>query len=249
MASNGSSTSSGVSFDGAVYSPFLTCRLPTWAGVRQNVIGSTIDGSPVLPTNASSMRYETVSATGGQATLPISSFGTRVLPADPAARFSTIQTPAAAYAAAAAARNADFEERIVAGLTDLAEKINLLNVRQEMDERALDTVGADIVQLKQGLEFFAQRVEALTGAVTQLQEQVQQLQEAASAAAVVIPATPASPQPVVPPAAAAEVVPLPVTPPDSPHAAAPTAPQPAETPVAAPLTSPASPAPALNPAV
>ncbi|APG53793.1 IX [simian adenovirus 55] len=51
---------SGVSFDGAVYSPFLTVRLPAWAGVRQNVTGSTVDGKPVDPSNASSMRYATV---------------------------------------------------------------------------------------------------------------------------------------------------------------------------------------------
>lgn len=55
-----SSSSNGVTFDGGVYSPFLTGRLPAWAGVRQNVTGSTVDGKPVDPSNAASMRYATV---------------------------------------------------------------------------------------------------------------------------------------------------------------------------------------------
>ncbi|QHR77489.1 IX [Squirrel monkey adenovirus] len=241
----GTTGSGSVSFDGAIFSPFLTCRLPYWAGVRQNVVGSAVDGSPVLPTNASSMRFETLSSSGGQATLPVSSFGSRFVPADPAARFSQaaagIQTPAAAYAAAAAARGFPQEEqRIIEGMNELAEKINLLNVRQEMDERGMEALNAELVQLQHGMELFAQRLEALHNAVKELQEIIEQIHP--NNIPTPVPAeAPASPAhtlvpeeaPASPPAAAnatveapaspaavpapAETVPLPASP-GSPHA-------------------------------
>ncbi|ACQ91149.1 IX [Human adenovirus 28] len=50
----------GGPFEGGLFSPYLTTRLPGWAGVRQNVMGSTVDGRPVLPANSSTMTYATV---------------------------------------------------------------------------------------------------------------------------------------------------------------------------------------------
>lgn len=50
----------GGAFEGGLFSPYLTTRLPGWAGVRQNVMGSTVDGRPVLPANSSTMTYATV---------------------------------------------------------------------------------------------------------------------------------------------------------------------------------------------
>lgn len=50
----------GGHFEGGLFSPYLTTRLPGWAGVRQNVMGSTVDGRPVLPANSSTMTYATV---------------------------------------------------------------------------------------------------------------------------------------------------------------------------------------------
>ena len=51
------------SFDGSIVSSYLTTRMPPWAGVRQNVMGSSIDGRPVLPANSTTLTYETVSGT------------------------------------------------------------------------------------------------------------------------------------------------------------------------------------------
>ena len=44
-----------VSFKGGVFSPYLTTRLPAWAGVRQNVMGSNVDGRPVAPANSATL--------------------------------------------------------------------------------------------------------------------------------------------------------------------------------------------------
>lgn len=49
-----------VSFKGGVFSPYLTTRLPAWAGVRQNVMGSNVDGRPVAPANSATLTYATV---------------------------------------------------------------------------------------------------------------------------------------------------------------------------------------------
>lgn len=51
---------SAVSFEGGVFSPYLTTRLPPWAGVRQNVVGSNVDGRPVAPANSATLTYATV---------------------------------------------------------------------------------------------------------------------------------------------------------------------------------------------
>lgn len=95
----------GVSFDGGVYSPFLTGRLPAWAGVRQNVTGSTVDGRPVDPSNSASMRYATVEtpdATSGSSTSVVAAATTAVLSAARALAlesqmYRSVQAPATAY--------------------------------------------------------------------------------------------------------------------------------------------------------
>ncbi|ALE30458.1 IX [Simian adenovirus 17] len=58
--SSGSMEGSAVSFEGGVFSPYLTTRLPAWAGVRQNVVGSNVDGRPVAPANSATLTYATV---------------------------------------------------------------------------------------------------------------------------------------------------------------------------------------------
>ncbi|WGH00115.1 pIX [Human mastadenovirus G] len=55
-----SGTTDGNAFEGGVFSPYLTSRLPSWAGVRQNVVGSTVDGRPVAPANSATLTYATV---------------------------------------------------------------------------------------------------------------------------------------------------------------------------------------------
>lgn len=57
---SGSMEGSAVSFEGGVFSPYLTTRLPAWAGVRQNVVGSNMDGRPVAPANSATLTYATV---------------------------------------------------------------------------------------------------------------------------------------------------------------------------------------------
>lgn len=37
---------------GTIDTAFVTSKLPTWAGVRQNIVGSNIHGAPVTPSNS-----------------------------------------------------------------------------------------------------------------------------------------------------------------------------------------------------
>lgn len=57
---------------GTINTAFLTCKLPAWAGVRQNVVGSDIQGLPVKPTNFSTSRFSSSASSGGSS-LPESS--------------------------------------------------------------------------------------------------------------------------------------------------------------------------------
>ena len=57
---SGSMEGNAVSFKGGVFSPYLTTRLPAWAGVRQNVMGSNVDGRPVAPANSATLTCATV---------------------------------------------------------------------------------------------------------------------------------------------------------------------------------------------
>lgn len=43
-----------MSQSGAIYTSFVTAKLPRWAGVRQNVIGSNIEGMPIESPGSSS---------------------------------------------------------------------------------------------------------------------------------------------------------------------------------------------------
>ncbi|QOV03145.1 capsid protein IX [Human adenovirus 41] len=52
-----------VSFKGGVFSPYLTTRLPAWAGVRENEMGSNVDGRPVAPANSATLTYATDGST------------------------------------------------------------------------------------------------------------------------------------------------------------------------------------------
>ncbi len=63
-----SGSSSSNALDGSIVSPYLTTRMPHWAGVRQNVMGSSIDGRPVLPANSATLTYATVAGTPLDAT-------------------------------------------------------------------------------------------------------------------------------------------------------------------------------------
>lgn len=75
-----------VNFQGGVFSPYLTSRLPAWAGVRQNVVGSNLDGRPVAPANSSTLTYATVGAspldTAAAAAASAAASTARVLAAD-----------------------------------------------------------------------------------------------------------------------------------------------------------------------
>lgn len=59
---------------GTINTAFLTCKLPAWAGVRQDIVGSDIHGNPVRPTNfttTSTSRYAAAAATtASETTLP-----------------------------------------------------------------------------------------------------------------------------------------------------------------------------------
>ena len=44
---------------GTIETCFVTSKLPTWSGVRQNVQGSDISGLPVQPSNASVFQHQT----------------------------------------------------------------------------------------------------------------------------------------------------------------------------------------------
>ncbi|AIA22346.1 IX [California sea lion adenovirus 1] len=44
---------------GSIHTSFLTARLPTWAGSRQNIQGSNMDGLPILPSNEHSASAST----------------------------------------------------------------------------------------------------------------------------------------------------------------------------------------------
>ena len=152
------------------------------------------------------MRYETVSAAGGQAAVPVSSLGARFLHADPVARFSAFPAAAAvtAFPATAALAQRTFaatDNGIIAGMTELAAKMDLLNAQREVMERGMEDLSNELTVVKQGLEFFNTRMEAMTQAV-------QALQEAAPADAVA-PASPAAPASAIAPASPVPATPLP----------------------------------------
>lgn len=121
--------STAVSFEGGVFSPYLTTRLPAWAGVRQNVVGSTVDGRPVAPANSATLTYATVG--------------------------SSLDTAAAAAASAAAstARGmaADFGlyQQLAAVRSPLREEdaLSAVLTRLEALSRQLETLSAKVAEL------------------------------------------------------------------------------------------------------
>ncbi|AEF59043.1 pIX [Simian adenovirus 20] len=126
---------SSLSFDGAVYSPFLTGRLPAWAGVRQNVTGSTVDGRPVDPSNASSMRYATISS-------------------------STLDSAAAAAAATSAALSAARAMALDPGLYSPVSAVDTTTL--EGYRRDLAQVVQQLAAVSQQLQEVSARVEQLS---------------------------------------------------------------------------------------
>ena len=72
---------------GAIHVPFITARMPSWAGVRQGLSGTTIDGNPFSTANGvlTSPYMEQAAATGSSTvsrsarSLPVSAAATPVL--------------------------------------------------------------------------------------------------------------------------------------------------------------------------
>nr|P04376.1 RecName: Full=Hexon-interlacing protein; AltName: Full=Protein IX [Tree shrew adenovirus 1]AAA42532.1 E1b IX protein [Tree shrew adenovirus 1] len=62
---------------GIVNTCFLTTRLPAWAGVRQDEVGSDVNGLPIIPSN--SMQIRSRAATTDAATEPSTRQGLNLL--------------------------------------------------------------------------------------------------------------------------------------------------------------------------
>lgn len=129
---SGSTDNNAVNFEGGVFSPYLTSRLPYWAGVRQNVTGSNVDGRPVAPANSTTLTYATVG--------------------------SSLDTAAAAAASAAAstARSMAADFALYNGLAAAASRTAAAR------EDLLSVVLSHLDNLSQQLEQLAAKVEALT---------------------------------------------------------------------------------------
>ncbi|UNA49812.1 IX protein [Human adenovirus 31] len=134
---NGTAGDNAVLFDGGVFSPYLTSRLPYWAGVRQNVVGSTPDGRPVAPANSSTLTYATVGPS----------------PLDTAAA-------AAASAAASTARNMAADFSLYSQLTSNAA------MRTAVRGDILTVMLAKLETLTAQLEELSHKVEELADATT-----------------------------------------------------------------------------------
>lgn len=183
-----------VTFEGGIYSPFLTTRLPSWAGVRQNVVGSSMDGYPVLPSNAASMRYETVGGAGALSSAASVPSAGSVFPADPVYGYTGTVTlagsppggfvpaPAAAAAATAVAEVAGataavaaLEERVAvmaAGLNDLTGKMDAISDRVDLNQRTVEGYAVDLQDFKRALNAqmmtVGRIIDSLQAAVTAL---------------------------------------------------------------------------------
>lgn len=59
---------------GTINTAFLTCKLPAWAGVRQDIVGSDIHGNPVRPTNFTTTTTRSVSPASEAADQPASAY-------------------------------------------------------------------------------------------------------------------------------------------------------------------------------
>lgn len=109
---------------GSINTAFLTCKLPAWAGVRQNVVGSDIHGHPVKPTNYTTSRFSSSASSGGSGTLPDSA------------------VPAAIAASAYSTHHVDLVESMAATMLQLTTKIETLTDKMSQLEQTVGVMYA-----------------------------------------------------------------------------------------------------------
>ncbi|UYL15004.1 protein IX [Bat mastadenovirus] len=126
MAANGGGASSNKE-KGSINTAFLTCKLPAWAGVRQDITGSDIHGYPVRPTNF---------ATVGTTRYP------NVSPAEP----QTAAEPPALAASGYSSHHVDLVQSTAAALLQLTSKIDGLAEKVAQLEQTMAVVYATLAE-------------------------------------------------------------------------------------------------------
>ncbi|WEG78093.1 IX [Human adenovirus 5] len=124
------------SFDGSIVSSYLTTRMPPWAGVRQNVMGSSIDGRPVLPANSTTLTYETVSGTPLETAASAAASAAAATARGIVTDFAFLSPLASSAASRSSARD-DKLTALLAQLDSLTRELNvvsqqLLDLRQQV---------------------------------------------------------------------------------------------------------------------
>lgn len=114
---------------GAINTAFLTCKLPAWAGVRQDIVGSDINGFPVKPTNFTTSRFSSSASSGGVGTLPESTV-------PPAA--------AASLVSSYSSHHVDLVESMAATVLQLTSKIDGLTEKVSQLEQTVGVVYATL---------------------------------------------------------------------------------------------------------
>lgn len=104
---------------GTINTAFLTCKLPAWAGVRQDIVGSDIHGNPVRPTNFTTTTSRSLS----------------VAPAS-----ETTQLPPPVAASAYSTHHVDLVQSTAATLLQLTSKIDSLSEKVSQLEQTLAVV-------------------------------------------------------------------------------------------------------------
>ncbi|ULR16482.1 IX [Bat mastadenovirus] len=104
---------------GTINTAFLTCKLPAWAGVRQDIVGSDIHGNPVRPTNFTTTTSRSVSAS-------------------PASETASLPPPVAA--SAYSSHHVDLVQSTAATLLQLTSKIDSLSEKVSQLEQTLAVV-------------------------------------------------------------------------------------------------------------
>lgn len=112
---------------GTINTAFLTCKLPAWAGVRQDIVGSDIQGLPVRPTNYTTTRIATGSHVSASSESPA------VLAA---------ALPASAYSS----HHVDLVQSTAATLLQLTSKIDGLSEKVSQLEQTLAVVYATLAE-------------------------------------------------------------------------------------------------------
>lgn len=128
---SGSTDSNAVNFEGGVFSPYLTCRLPCWAGVRQNVVGSNVDGRAVAPANSATLTYATVGSsldTAAAAAASAAASTARSMAVD----FELYNQLAAAAASRTAAAREDLLSAVLTHLENLSQQLEQLAAKVEV---------------------------------------------------------------------------------------------------------------------